>query len=96
MFVAIQCGVYRHEVLGAWPDLADAIEASKVAIRAERDHYHDYDIVFVDGAEVDDVGCVCSGRRHISPGTLGLSMYTCDPYWSLSAPRGPFYRRPTT
>jgi hypothetical protein len=39
---------------------------------------------------------VCSGRRHISPGTLGLSMYTCDPYWSLSAPRGPFYRRPTT
>jgi xanthine/CO dehydrogenase XdhC/CoxF family maturation factor len=44
VFVAIQRGVYRHEIIGVFTALDAAIEAAKAAVTAEHDHYHDVEI----------------------------------------------------
>lgn len=44
-FVAIQRGVYRHEIVGVASTLERAKELGQAAIKAEPDHYHAIEIV---------------------------------------------------
>lgn len=44
-FVAVQRGVYRHDVVGVASTLDRAKELGEAAIQAEPDHYHDIEIV---------------------------------------------------
>ncbi len=45
VFVCIREGVYRHEIVGVFETLNEAIEKSRIAIEAEHDRYHAVEII---------------------------------------------------
>lgn len=47
VFLPIESGVYRHGIKGAFTSLQEAIAAGAESIRAEEDHYHDIEVIFL-------------------------------------------------
>ncbi len=45
IYVAIQCGIYRHEIVGVASTLERAQELGRASIAAEPDHHHSIEIV---------------------------------------------------
>lgn len=45
LYVVIKKGVYRHNVIGVWDNLANAKKAAEGAIASEPDDYHQMEIV---------------------------------------------------
>ena len=45
IYIAVQKGVYRHDIVAACSTLERAIELGKEAIKNESDHFHSIEIV---------------------------------------------------
>lgn len=46
LFVAVQCGIYRHNVIGVFSSFDKAVIAAEIAIVHESDHYHTIQILY--------------------------------------------------
>ena len=44
VFIVTQQGIYRHAIVGAYVNQQDACDAAVVAIKAEKDNYHHFDV----------------------------------------------------
>lgn len=54
-FVVVKNGVYRHEIIGVFPNSANALEVAITAIKLESDSYHDFNVLgYCMGDIVDD------------------------------------------
>jgi hypothetical protein len=56
IFIVVQRGVYRHNIVGASMALDGAIEVAVEALKTERDAYHRYEIVKCPVGKVDSGG----------------------------------------
>jgi hypothetical protein len=67
VILAIKTGVYRHEVLGAFLDLDEAISLAKEFVVLEGDHYHCVELVRVEGGKLgeESLGVVEAAWEHI-------------------------------
>lgn len=45
VYVAIESGVYRHNIIGVFSNLDQAEQSAVSAIEQEHDHYHEVEIV---------------------------------------------------
>lgn len=63
VFLAVQKGVYRHKIVAAGGEEVVTAQAV-IAIRAERDDYHEYEILRLElGQLLDDATLVATVRR---------------------------------
>ena len=53
VYIAIQKGVYRHNVLGTFTSMEAAAVQAKTSLKEEEDHYHNVEIV---ESELDEFG----------------------------------------
>lgn len=53
VYIAIQKGVYRHQVIAVRSDLESAKQAASDAVDEEHDHYHDVEVL---ECELDGAG----------------------------------------
>lgn len=85
VYVAIQEGVYRHDIVAVCTDQAKAEELAKDSVDAEYDHYHSVEIVEMDLDGVAPELVVGSVRGHYDP---PLSRTYC---WTNETERMAYY-----
>ena len=64
MYVIVKSGVYRHEICGVIDTMDDAIERANTLIMAEKDDYHEFEVLeFMPNTVVKDGKLVYLAQR---------------------------------
>lgn len=80
MFIIVQKGIYRHNVVGCSMFVCKALEMADTAIRREKDDHHEFQVLSVAEDElVEDAALVCTLSRSDRDGMSWVGIKKAEP-----------------